>query len=280
MLFGLFSIASLSSAAEIEEENIVKAKNFIGNNVEQLNNILSKMEKVQKDFSLEEIQDVVDDYYLNNPVPQELLENQSLTTEEKDEMFTEKKEDVLNLNELISEAKEDLVEGDSVYELTNENGVISIYVAKTGEVMLLEQKTMPTLPNLTIDEDFQVAASWRTTRTERTTGVAYNALGYKMFTLWAEGNFLYNGSSADHANADGNVQRHAWGSTLELDNRAIGAKRTTRIESYLYPEVYTRVYFESNLPVNWGNITMSSATVEVYVGGSQTGSLYGGLKQL
>lgn len=285
LLFGLFNSASLSFAEEVDkEDNVVKAKNYIENNVTELNDILSSLEKRQADLDLQEIQAVIDNYYSKNPVPKELVDDKSLTIDdvfpvEKNEKSVQQEEAVLDFEELITEAKEDLAEGDSIYEFSNENGVVTVYVSKTGEVMLLDRSAVPTL-NLEKNNQVMAVAAWKTTRTERTTGIAYNAFGFKMFTIWAEGNFQYNGTSARHADADGNVQRHVWGSTLVMENRAVGAKRTVTVGSYKYPEVYTRVYFEASLGIRWAGVTMTSATVEAYVGGSQTGSVYGGTKKL
>lgn len=285
LLFGLFNSVSSSFAKETTgEDNVETARNYIENNVVELNEILKSMKEKQEDYDLQEIQAVIDNYYTKNPAPKEVLNDKTLSIDDVFPLKNEKRKAsqekaVLNFEELLSHAKEHKNEGDSVYEFSNKDGIVTVYVSKTGEVMILDDSVKSTPPALDLNINNQLAAM-KTTKTKRTTGIAYNGLGLKMFTIWAEGNFQYNGKSAKHANADGDVKRHFWGSTLVLNNRAIGAKRTVTVGSYKYPEVYTRVYFEAQFGIRWAGITMKSGTVEAYVGSSHIGSLYGGTKKL
>lgn len=283
LLFGLFNSVSSSFAKETtKEDNVEKARNYIENNVIELNEILTSMKEKQEDYDLQEIQAVIDNYYAKNAAPKEVLNDKNLSIDDVFPLENEKHEAgqekaVLNFEELLSHAKENKNEGDSIYEFSNKDGIVTVYVSKTGEVMILDDSVRPT-PDL--NKNNNQLAAMKTTKTKRTTGIAYNGLGLKMFTIWAEGNFQYDGKTAKHANADGNVQRHFWGSTLVLNNRAIGAKRTVTIGGYKYPEVYTRVYFEAQFGLRWAGITMKSGTVEAYVGSSHIGSLYGGTKKI
>lgn len=287
LLFGLFNSVSSSFANETtKEENVEKARDYIENNVTELNEILTSMEEKQDDYDLQKVQSIIDDYYNKNSAPEELLNDKSLSIDDVFPLENEKHAEagqekaVLDFGELISDVKENPSEGDSVYEFPHENGVVTVYVSNTGEVMISDDSISPALNLNNQVVATAAAAKMKTTKTKRTTGIAYNGLGAKMFTIWAEGNFKYDGKTAKHANTDGNVQRHFWGSTLVMQNRAIGAKRTITIGSYKYPEVYTRVYYEAQFGLRWAGITMKSATVEAYVGSSNIGSLYGGTKKL
>ncbi|WP_342615287.1 hypothetical protein [Peribacillus frigoritolerans] len=118
------------------------------------------------------------------------------------------------------------------------------------------------------------------TKKERTTGIAYNAFGGKMFTLWAQGSFNYNGKSVSVATQDGDYNRHFWGSTLNITKPTLGKARKEVVGSQTYSEVYSRLYYEAVFGIKWAGVTMKSGTVETYVGGSKSGHLYGSAKRI
>ncbi|MDU5143351.1 MAG: hypothetical protein E6230_14320 [Paenibacillus dendritiformis] len=286
LMLGLtFNSSSILSAAEREtkEETVQIVKSYIKNNVSQLNAMMSSVQ-YQK-LKLKDIESIIDNYFSHNPAPQKLIDVNNLTIDDifpaNDTIDTTgtAPRNVLHFEELASYvANNSSGNGDSIYKFPNENGAVTVYIADTGEVMIWDLSSVPAK-----DSDFSnqtLAAAWKTTRTERSTGIAYNALGGKMFTIWAEGNFQYDGKTAKHNNSDGNSERHFWGSTLVLEKKAEGKERTVRVENYSYPEVYTRVYFESQFGIRWAGITMNSGTVEAYVGGTFAGNVYGGVKEI
>lgn len=289
LMLGLtFNSSSILSAAEINQigrdtkENTVQiVRSYIKNNVSQLNNMMSSVQ-YQK-LQLKDIETIIDNYFFNNPAPQELIDVNNLTIDDifpvNDIIDGPPRTKALHFDELTSYVANNLPgNGDSIYKFPNDNGVVTVYIASTGEVMIWDQSSFPAK-----DSDFSnqtLAATWKTTKTERSTGIAYNGVGGKMFTIWAEGNFQYDGKTAKHNNSDGNFERHFWGSTLDLEKKAEGKERTVRVENYSYPEVYTRVYFESQFGIRWAGITMNSGTVEAYVGGTFAGNVYGGVKEI
>lgn len=120
----------------------------------------------------------------------------------------------------------------------------------------------------------------RETAIERTTGIAYNAVGSKMFTLWSEGGFKYNGSNVVSQNIDGDFQRHFWGSTLNLIPETMPKTRAISIEGYKYVEIYSRLRYEAGIGIRWASITLKSGTIETIVGCGVNGSVYGQLKRV
>ncbi|GIN56274.1 hypothetical protein J8TS2_05930 [Lederbergia ruris] len=281
-VFGLFfvSMPISSSAAEIDvlnkEQKVELAKNYIENNVTNLNEILMNMQT--QDPDLEDVQTVIMEYLDENSVPEEIVNDLTIDDifplENEKVEYKQKENEVLQFEDIVAYAK-DNDEG-NIYEFKNEDGKVTVYVADTGEVMIHEQSIVPTLDL----NDNNTLAAWKTTKTERSNGVAVNAVGKTMFTYWASGNFEYNGKSARHLNNDGNIERKLWGSSLVIEKKAEGAKRTVAVGSYKYPEVYSRVYFEATFGIRWLGVTMKSGTFEAYVGGTYAGSVYGGLRAI
>lgn len=149
LLFGLFDSVSSSFAKETtKEDNVEKARNYIENNVIELNEILTSMKEKQEDYDLQEIQAVIDNYYAKNAAPKEVLNDKNLSIDDVFPLENEKHEAgqekaVLNFEELLSHAKENKNEGDSIYEFSNKDGIVTVYVSKTGEVMILDDSVRP-----------------------------------------------------------------------------------------------------------------------------------------
>lgn len=285
LLTTIFSVSLLGLAnyASAEEDTTLEARNYINSNVEELNQKLSALEKSEEKIDLSMVEGIIDETFLDNPVPQEVINDKSLTIDDvfpttQNKVASLNSNNVLNFEDVMMDT--DSTE-DSNYEFSTSNSELKVYIGDTGEIMLLNRSEVP---DLSISQSpamiTTAAAASKTTRTERTTAIAYNALGLKMFTLTAEGNFVYNGTSVRHANSDGTVKRHLFGSTLVLEKQKTGATRIITIGSYKQPEVYTRVYFEAQFGIRWAGVTMNSGTVEAYVGATKTGNLYGGTKRL
>lgn len=261
-----------------KEKIAQESKEYIQANVENLNNILSAEQK--NNHSLSEVESIIDEYYEKNKLPNEVTKEINQKGITIDDIFpqTTTMEDEpikLDFNQLISESKNN-GDGD-VYEFFDENSKTSVYVAETGEVMIFEQSTIAEAPD---QSDATTLASFKTTKTQKATGIAYNALGAKLFTLWASGNFRYNGTTVNHGSSDGDYTRHIFGSFMELKPRYLGHKRTEYEGSHLYREVASRLYFESQLGIRWLGLTLKSGTVEAYVGGTKSGNTYGAARRV
>lgn len=287
LLVVVFSSLSVSSAEEndfkTKELKVEKVREYIENNVKELNEIFGSME--DQELNLEDVEEVIEGYYNINSAPVEIIKDENLSIDDiyPDEIDNGnkriKESQTLNFEELITSVENNPTEKDSVYEFNNETGQVTVYIANTGEIMILDKTVVPTEEISQLDK-VTPYATWKTTKTERNTASTFNAIGTKMFTMWAEGNFQYDGKSAKHANYDGDIQRFTSGSNLVLEKKAEGKTRTNVVDTYKYPEVYTRAYFESSFGIKWLGITMKSATVETYVGASHIGSLYGGARQI
>lgn len=254
----------------------------IDNNVSNINLSLSKLDKSS---SLDEIESIINNYYANNKLSEYIFENKDLSINntylsgksmDKNNSIINNKE-VLNLEEMVSYAKENSSEEVTIYEFSNENSNTEVYVSKTGSIIILERSSIPELKN---SSELSTLSTMKYTGTERTTGILYNNFGGKLATLWAEGSFKYDGETVDVLNKKGNAQKHPLGSLLTLSRITEGDDRPAYVGFNRYVEVYTSAYFESNVAFTFGNITLKSGTIEVYVGAAPSGSIYGGLNHL
>lgn len=66
------------------------------------------------------------------------------------------------------------------------------------------------------------------------------------------------------------------GSTIGISDKGMGKVRNYTVSGYKYTEVYSRLYYEATFGIRWAGIVLNSDTVEVYVGSTVNGSLYGG----
>ena len=277
LILGLIiNLNSETYAKEVHNfgENVEKAKFYIENSVNELNEILSSM---RKDSNSEDIKAAINNYYSENPVHQDILNDNTLTIDDifplDENQETVQSSEVINLGELALQAKGNLTKDEFIYEFFNENGVTTVYLSKTGGLIITEGPAP--LLDLSRNKLVTAATDWNVTKTQRTTGAIYNSFGSEMAQFWAEGNFKYNGIQAVHSYADGGIERKLAGSTLNIEKKAEGKTRTNAVGSYSYPEVYTQVYFEAQLGFRYLGITVTSATLEAYVGAGPSGSLYG-----
>lgn len=271
------AFAQENTSDDQKEKKIAEIREYIEQSVSSIVSSLQALE-TQEHVTLEIVENTIEDYYKNHPAPNAFadlsLSLEDVFPEEVKQIREEYgKNFTLNLNDLINSKKQMKRKDDHLITLKHDSGEIDVYISKLGEIFILENKTLPNKES--IQNENSALATWQYTRTERTTGVAYNALGLKMFTLWAEGSFKYNGSDVDHVNADGDWQRHFWGSTLDITTRALGSKRFEYVEGYKYAEVYSRLYFEAGFGIRWAQLTFNSGTVEVEVGSTVSGNLYG-----
>ena len=262
------------------QKDIEIMRGYIQSNV---SNLTEEFEKLENDVvTLDQVENVISNYYKKHPLP-DAGNNPNINLEkvfpEKSLKFKEKTEKKLVINNLVDTQKKDSEDG-QVISLTEKNGNIDILLADTGEMLVVERKVVEKEPKTTFitNKITRKALPDEYTRLERTTGIAYNASGNKLFYVWAEGQFKYNGTTVSPSYKDGDYGRYAAGSTINLEERARGKSRTVVVEDQKYSEVYTDVYFESVIGIRWVGLVLKSGTVEAYVGASKYGNMYGGTK--
>jgi hypothetical protein len=237
-----------------------------------------KLEDLKNDnVSLNQVENVISNYYKEHSLPS-ASKNPNIDLEkvfpEKAMKFKGQKDKKLVINDFIDAQKEDNEEG-KVISLTEKNGSIDVLLADTGEMLVVERKVDENTPQTTSNFITPRAIPYEYTKKERTTGIAYNSVGSKLFYVWAEGQFQFNGTTVSPISRDGDYGRYTAGSTINLEERARGSARTVAVENYKYSEIYTDVYFESVIGVRWVGLVLKSGTVEAYVGASQYGNMYG-----
>ncbi|WP_413363110.1 hypothetical protein [Lysinibacillus sp. 3P01SB] len=274
-----FYSESISAATINQEDEIKNIKNYIENSVAELHYKFNEL-KSHQNVTLEEIQNLIDSHYEANPAPEVMLKSNSLDiqdiypelTEENNKAYEESKG---NLGVFINSQKETNELG-TVFTFKHDNSdsdYIDVYLGKTGDISLVEFKTVGQ------SQAIQPLYTQQTTPVKRTTGIAYNAVGLKMFDLWAEASFKYNGSSVASQNLDGNYKRYAAGGTLNLiPDTVMPRTRTVVLEGYRYAEVYSRLRSQSGIGIQWAQWTIKDALLEAMVGCTVDGSVYGGLK--
>lgn len=284
LLSGVSSSFAHAEGSESKEEKIEEARSYIEESKKDTINLLKDLEK--ENATLESVEKTLDKYYEENPAPKEVINDQNLSLEDVFPGEVERiEEETLNLNKFMSEKENDVArENDNgeFIEFKNGENTVDVYVGETGGVFVLETKTIDEPSNKSlINATSEVGAlATKTTSKRKTTGICYNALGAKMFTLWSLGSFKYTGKTVSVATKDGGWQRHFWGSTLNVSKPILGATRSESVGSEKYAEVYSRIYFESVFGLKWAGVTMKSGTVETYVGGSKTGGMYGSARKV
>ncbi|WP_136607408.1 hypothetical protein [Paenibacillus dokdonensis] len=123
-----------------------------------------------------------------------------------------------------------------------------------------------------------MAASWSYTPNDRETGICYNALGGKLFDLYASASFQYNGSDVKVAQSDGDRKQYFFGATLKIDPVNMGTSRFPVIEGYIYAEVYSRLKVDTVLGIKWFGVSIGQSTIEVEIGSTVAGNVYKGVK--
>ncbi|MEY9975714.1 hypothetical protein [Lysinibacillus sp. RC79] len=273
--FALYSEGT--SAASIDKEDEIETiRNYIENSVDELNYKFNEL-KSHQIVTLEEIQNLIDLHYKENPAPEEMLQSNSLDiqdvfpelTKENNKAHEESKG---NLGVFINSQKETNELG-TVFTYKNDNSdYIDVYLGKTGDISILEFKTVGQ------SQIIQPLYAQQYTPIKRTTGIAYSALGAKLFNLWAEASFKYNGSTVASENIDGSYSRYLAGGTLNLIPEAMPKTRTVSLEGYKYAEVYSRLRYQDGIGIQWAQFTIKEAVLESMVGCTVDGSVYGGLK--
>lgn len=263
-----------ASSISKDEKDILEMRKYIQKNVSKLNKEFSMLDQ---NSNLIDIERVIQEFYEKNPSPLAAM-NQSIDiTDVFPNLKNEKKNEKLDLNEYVKNPQL----GDHSYSFISNKDKIDVLISKTGEITILEKTETPLLvENETTPSIGIYALPWQNTNVERSTAYIYNSNGFKMITLWAEGQFQYNSTAVNSINNDGNWQRHTAGSTLNVSARNLGSTRYAYVGTERYAEVFTRIYFESVYGFRWAGIVMKSATLEVYVGSSKYGIIYGGAKEV
>ncbi|PRX38913.1 hypothetical protein CLV97_13314 [Planifilum fimeticola] len=262
-----------------KEKAIQIAKEYIQRSSSDLSNRLSKLRG--KDVTFEEVNKVISDYYKQNPAPQMVANDPTISIED---VFPKKVEKYKSRNkgkpfvitDFLKKQRQNEEDGELISLNRKNDGTIDVFVSDIGGVIGCEFGT--------VDNELSKKAKTKSsgnvgiaayTPTKRTTCVAYTALGDRAFTLWAEGRFYYDGKTSWITHADGDYQRHLFGSTMVLEPRALGKMRTVYIEGHRYSEVYSRLYYEAVFGIRWAGIVLASDTVETSVGVTVTGNTYG-----
>ncbi|MDT0163580.1 hypothetical protein [Bacillus sp. AG4(2022)] len=287
MILGIFPGMSSAQASEKDKnaEDIQEMRTYLETTVPELVSKLKGLDN--KNASLEAVDKVISSHYQENPAP-EAVKNPNISLsdvfpEKAQENANKDDEKVLNLNEFIQEKKGENNSNDGeLISLNNSEASVDVYVGDTGEMFVLERKKVkkaeqPLIANAGANDGLigTNALPWEYTDTERTTGIAYNAYGGKLFHVWAEGQFKYNGTSVQVQTGTGSYGRYALGSTITLERRVNGGSRFPAVGSETYAEVYTQTYFESVYGIRWAGLVLKSGTCEVYVGASKMGHMYG-----
>ncbi|MBT2649149.1 hypothetical protein J7E52_20975 [Bacillus sp. ISL-34] len=282
MVGGVSASFANAETPEPQNDKIDEAREYILKSKEETINLLEDLQKVNP--TLENVEKTIDKYYKKNPAPKEIIKDKDLSLEDVFPDQVEEIEGTLNLNEFMSEKEKEVTQNDedSFIKFKHNKGEVGVYVGETGGVFILETKTIDENNNALSNSSKigALASAQKVTKKERTTGIAYNAFGGKMFTLWAQGSFNYNGKSVSVATQDGDYNRHFWGSTLNITKPTLGKARKEVVGSQTYSEVYSRLYYEAVFGIKWAGVTMKSGTVETYVGGSKNGHLYGSAKRI
>jgi len=267
-----------TSAASIDQEDEIKTiKNYIEDSVDKLNFKFNEL-KSHQNVTLEEIQNLIDSHYKENPAPEVMLMSsldiQDVFPELTKENNKAHEETKGNLGVFINSQKETNELG-TVFTFKHDNSdsdYIDVYLGKTGDISILEFKTVGQ------SQTIQPFYTQQYTPIKRTKGIAYNALGYELFDLWAEASFKYNGSTVASENIDGSYKRYAAGGTLNLIPEAMPKTRTVGLDGYKYAEVYSRLRYQAGIGIQWGQYTIKEALLESMVGCTVDGSVYGGIK--
>lgn len=264
---GSVTVSADSLLGKENLNNIAEARAYITKSSSEIANNLENLKISKESVTLIEIQNVIENYYENNPAPLELANNNSISLEDVFPDESQKnqlnKGEIFSLDEFILQQQENK----EVVSFSTDTTKTDVYVDKSG-IFILHSEIEP--------NSAMRAATWSYTANERTTGTAYNALGFKMFDLWASGSFRYDGSKVEVAAKDGGYERKFWGSTLELTDRGMGLSRAVDLEGYKYAEVYSRLRTESTLGFRWFGLTLTDTTVEVKIGSTVNGNVYTG----
>ena len=262
-----------------KQEDIEVIQNYIGESVDILNNKFSELSS-ESNVDLKDIEELIESHYKENPAPQEMLEDNSIDIQSVFPQLTQAyNEEYLksgkDLNKFITRQKTTNELGQVYTYKTDELNYVEVFLSEMGDISILEFKTV----DKEKENEIQLLSTQKYTSIQRTTGVSYSSVGTKLFTLWAEASFKYNGSSVASENIDGDWGRHFWGSTMNITAPAQLVKtRTVSLEGYKYAEVYTRLAVEAGFGFRWASLVLTSATVEAYVGSTVNGNVYGGLQ--
>ncbi|MCY8946219.1 hypothetical protein [Bacillus atrophaeus] len=272
LTLSIFGGSATASATNKSQQDINDIKKYVENNVPLLQNSLSNL---PKNSSLDKIEKTISNHFKEHPAPQ-AFNNPNLSLfdvfPEKKAEYEKFKGKTLNLNNFIESQEKQETLGE-VISFNNSNSSVKVFLGELGDIQIVEQKTI-SKSNGSNDATIQL-----TTKTERTTGIAYGTTGTKLFTLWAEGKFSYDGKKVSTVAKDGDYKRHLSGTALLITVRNLGKDRDASHGGYAYREVYSRIYVETIIGFKWAGVVLNSANVEAYVGSTAKGSIYGGTKK-
>ncbi|NUJ17405.1 hypothetical protein FKN04_12550 [Bacillus glycinifermentans] len=265
--FGFYP--SVSSASEKSQQEVKEAKQYVQKHVPILKN---EFKKLSRSSSLEDIESLIEKHFKEYPAPQSLKSNKISVFDafpEKQHKYEKFSGKSLNLNNLLNDIKTSST-GD-VFTFESKDNTVKVLLGEFGDINILEQKS---ISNPSVSK----AKTTKATGIQRQTGIGYGTYGTKLYTLWCEGNFSYNGKTVKVISKDGDYHKHPSGSILTLDPRGLGKERDASIGKYKYKEVFSRLRVEGVLGFKWGEWIYKARTVETYIGSTVDGNIYGGLK--
>jgi len=264
-----FSPSGALARQTTKEKDIQEVRHYVEKRMPILE---SELKQLSKNSSLEEIEELISNHYKKHPAPK-ALQNPELSVfnvfPDKVKKYKKFEGKSLNLNNLMNDPRSSSLGEMITFE--NDNSKVSVLLGETGHINILENKKVSS-PR---PQKNKIALA---TGTERTTGIGYGLGGAKQFTVWAEGNFRYDGKKVSVISNDGDWVRHLFGSVFTYTPKGMGKVRDASIGKYKYKEVYSRLLVETLAGFKWGNAVFGTKTVEVYVGSTVNGNIYGGTK--
>ncbi|CAN2247494.1 hypothetical protein [Bacillus vallismortis] len=271
LVFSIFGGSVSAAPKQKSQQDIIDIRNYVQKTVPLLK---SSLESLPENTSLDKVEKTISNHYKNNPAPK-AFSNPDISLYD---VFPEMKSELekfngkaFNMNSFMAEQEKNKSYGNVLTFETN-NSTVKVYLGDMGDIQILEQKTLSGSPK----SDANVQGM---TKTERSTGIAIGLGGQKLFTLWAEGRFNYDGKKVTASYKDGDYKRHMFGTALAISPRVLGQDRDASHGGYAYREVYSRIYVESIIGFKWAGIVLNSALVEAYIGSTAQGSIYGGVKK-
>lgn len=269
LLLASFATSAFAQENVSKSELTLQSKQYIEQNKIGLKGLLSEL-NASLNLASEDIVSSIENYYSKNPAPKSIVES-NLSLSDVYSVKRNNSSDNFNITDFMNTARS----SSNYYKIKHDTGYTEAFVSDTGDLLLLNHEVLNSTTNSVAST---YAAAWQQTRDIKETASAYNSLGFKMYDLWVSGAFLYNSSDVKPVNNDGGFSRAFWGSTINVEDKGMGKTRDTYTQGIKYSEIYSRLYTESVFGIKWAGLTLDSNTVEIYIGGSKEGGIYGSIR--
>ncbi|MGE7922392.1 hypothetical protein ACQKND_04295 [Viridibacillus arvi] len=268
--YSTVSFAASENSSVTRDEAVQSTKEYILKSREDKINLLKELpENSSKDV----VNDVLDQYVLENPAPEYNLDSE-ISIEElfpEVDLVKASKNVTINITDIIEQEK--ALNPGNVFEFNDGSNVTDVLIDETGQITTTS-RTFHLEDNI-----LSSRAAWKY-KSDTNEMVISNAVGVKMIRFMASGSFKYNGSDVGIELGDGSVDRYTAGSTITVLSKTVGKSRKYTLEGYKYAEVYTRASIESTVAFKYLNLLISSGTFEVYTGSTVNGNIYGSAKKI